>query len=138
MLLLKQKVILIFFSLIISFNFYQAQTLSGPRWVLMSIDNLETGVVKAIGDHVRAELWFEGDTIFKGQFCNNYSGKIKTNPNFTCEFLALISGKRQCMGFGDVEIELLRLYPLVNKYKLKGHLLYLFTKEQKRLVFKAE
>jgi hypothetical protein len=42
------------------------------------------------------------------------------------------------MGFADVEAELFRLYPLVIKYSLKSNALFLFTSEQKRLVFRSE
>ncbi len=138
MTMLKPKSHCILFLFLFNFTFIQAQQLSGPRWILMSIDNLETGVVKVIGEHVRAELWFEGDSVYKGQFCNPYQGKIKVNQDFTCQLSTPITGKRKCMGFSDVETDLFKLYNLVNKYKMKGQLLYLFTSDKKRLVFKSE
>ena len=53
-----------------------SQSVSGQKWLLMSIDQLEKGIKKDIGSYLRVELWFEGDTVYKGNFCNNYNGRF--------------------------------------------------------------
>jgi len=130
--------------ILLSFIFLQfnsnlfAQTHLHKKWVLMSIDNLSTGIKKQVGESVIADLIFDNDTTYKGSFCNDYKGKAKFNADLTCSFSVPSSTNRRCMGIDDVEKELFRLYTLVTRYKLKNHLLYLFTSDQKRLVFKSE
>ena len=125
---------------VVLFLFFQSQcqTQFNRKWILMSIDNLNTGVKKEIGQYVHAELNFDSDSTYKGVFCNSYQATVQFNEDKTCKMSAPIAKKHQCMGFADVEAELFRLYPLVIKYSLKNNALFLFTSEQKRLVFRSE
>ena len=116
----------------------RSQTILHHKWVLMSIDNLDNGLKKVIGDYVIASLIFETDTSYSGNFCNNYHGHVKFNQSKGCSMSIPFSGKRQCMGYTDVENDLFKLYPLVERYVLKANFLYLFTSDKKRLVFKSE
>lgn len=122
------------------FSFFQSYSQSqfNRKWILMSIDNLNTGVKKEIGQYVHAELNFDSDSTYKGVFCNNYQGTVKFKEDKTCKMGAPVAIKHKCMGFADLEAEVFRLYPLVIKYSLKSNALFLFTSEQNRLVFRSE
>ena len=65
--------------LVLSLSDFKSQNLSGTRWLLSSIDDIETGVSKDIGSTLRATLNFDSDSSYSGKFCNQFSGRYKHN-----------------------------------------------------------
>ena len=117
----------------------QAQNLAGSKWLLVSIDDLETGIIKDIGASVKATLVFESDSTLSGRFCNNYNGYYRMNTeNHGIKLSTPNSTKMLCMGIDKYEKEMFKLFPLANKYRTEGESLFIFTSTKKRLTYKKD
>ena len=116
-----------------------AQNLSGTKWLMSSIDNLETAKSTIITTNIKpAYLTFEADSAYSGRFCNTYSGRVRTNASRQMKLTVPIAKKLSCLGIDNYEKELFELLPKVTKYRIEEGYLYLFTINHKRITFKAE
>ncbi|MEI6021223.1 MAG: META domain-containing protein [Bacteroidota bacterium] len=132
---MKNAILLLFFFL--TFSSF-AQTLSGTRWMMTSIDNLETAKSTQITTSIKAYLVFESDSAYSGRFCNSYSGRVRTNAARQMKLTVPVATKLSCLGIDNYEKELFDLLPKVTKYRIEEGYLYLFTINRKRVTFKAE
>lgn len=114
------------------------QKLSGTKWLLLSIDDLDNGLSKNIAGTVKATLNFDTDTSYSGKFCNNYTGRYKHNGESFIKFSHAISTRMLCMGIDKYEKELFSLLPLANKYRMENDNLFMFTSNHKRITLKRD
>ena len=124
-------------SLLFTACFTFSQNLSGPTWMLSSIDNLETAKSTQITTSIKAFLIFESDSAYSGRFCNTYSGRVRTNASRQMKLTVPSATKLSCLGIDSYEKELFELLPKVTKYRIEEGYLYLFTINRKRITFKA-
>jgi heat shock protein HslJ len=115
----------------------KSQNLAGTRWLLSSIDDIETGVSKDIGATVKATLNFDTDTSYSGKFCNQFSGRYKHNKEQSIKLGIPVSTKMLCMGIDKYEKEMFSLFTTAHKYRVDKEVLFIFS-THKRLTFKKE
>jgi heat shock protein HslJ len=115
----------------------KSQPLSGSKWVLSSIDDLETGISKEIGKLTKATLQFDSDTSYSGKFCATYSGHFRHNKETAIKIGIPSYTRMSCLGIDKYEKEVFALLPLTFKYRVDKGVLYLFTTDRKRLSFSS-
>jgi len=125
--------------LFVSFSFaLNSQTLSGTNWLMISMDNLETGKSTQITTSIKAFIKFEADSSYSGRFCNTFSGRVRTNAARQMKMTVPIASKLSCLGIDAYEKDLFDLLPKVTKYRIEDGFLYLFTINRKRITFKVD
>ncbi len=119
-------------------GFAFSQNLHNSKWILVSIDNLETGKSKLTESLVVSKLYFNGDTTFSGVACNFFTGNFKVTENNLLRMSMPTGTKKFCLAISELEKELFTLYSKASRYKLAQNSLFIFTSDEKRLEFKKE
>ena len=115
-----------------------AQNLNGSRWLLVSIDDLSSGISKDIQASTKVTLHFECDTIYSGRFCNSFCGTIRFNSNNTLKMIKPVTTRMTCMGLDKYEKEMLAIFSSTTKYRVEENNLYLFASTNKRLTYRLD
>jgi len=116
-----------------------AQSLKGGSWIMVSIDDLESGKSQVIDSQVKFLLQFDSDSLYSGLGCNNYSGKYLSDgvKSLTLQKTELKS-KNNCLGLEPLEKQVWALYQKATRYRITGESLFIFTSDDHRLVFKKQ
>jgi heat shock protein HslJ len=112
-----------------------SQSLPGSTWVLKSIDNLETYKSTVVPEKIVVTLTFISDSTYGGKICNRYSGRYKFNQEKKIAMSHPVSTRMYCLGVDAIEKEVLTAFTTAFKYKLEEGKLFLFTTDDKRLLF---
>ena len=114
----------------------KAQGLKGTHWQLVSIDYLETGVSKQIGEKLHASLSFDSDSAYSGRFCNHFSGRFKYDHKDHIKMTVPMGTHMTCLGVEPFEQELFIFLSQAKRYRVEGDKLFIITTHQGRLQFK--
>ena len=133
---MKKRHIFFFFFFFV-FNM-KSQNLSRIKWLLVSLDDLETGKSKQPSSKMHATLHFDSDTSYSGAYCNHYQGNYKSSAEYKLNMVAPQSIKRSCLGIGEREKELFAMYAKATRYRTDKGFLFIFTSDKHRLTFTKE
>lgn len=113
-----------------------AQSLVGTGWLLKSIDNIETGRSMVVENDAKISLLFDSDSVYSGYGCNRYEGRYRSENGKTLIFQKANGVIHPtCLGLGTLEKELLEIYLKATRYRLDKEKLFIFTSDDRRLVF---
>jgi len=129
------KTVLAVFIFVFACGLAGAQKLTGSKWLLASIDDLDSGISKDIGALTKATLSFDSDSTYSGKFCNTFSGHLKCKENLLKMGIPSHT-KLKCLGLDKYETEMFEILPLSVKYRIDKETLFIFTSTHKRLTFK--
>lgn len=112
-----------------------AQSLTGTKWILISIDRLETSKSKLVDKRFESNIMFNADSTFVGVTCNEYKGKFSTQHNKNINMNVLSVKKLGCVWLDELEKEVLKHLKTVNHFRVKADNLFLFTTDGLRLTY---
>ncbi|MCC6372825.1 MAG: META domain-containing protein [Bacteroidia bacterium] len=115
-----------------------SQNLNNTRWVLLSIDDLQSGISKDVGANAKATIHFECDTLYTGRFCNSFCGKIKFLSDNAIKMSKPVCTRMMCMGLDKYEKDMMLVFNTAVKLRVEDDKLFIFSSSNKRLTYKRD
>lgn len=132
------KKLILFLGVILNAHMGNGQTLTGTKWILTGIYNVESKENRLKDTLMKAMLYFDSDTTYTGAFCNRYFGKCNVGKDKSLTMSRPTASRRICDRYSELEGKLFVQYQNSTHYDIKDDKLYLFTGDKSFLCFRKE